>query len=82
MNACTNDRRGLGPWPQDDAKEKAKKRAEEDPRQQEYKRSTEDAEKKRKYAEGCREMLSYECGVGSADQQRAMKLLCTAGKEK
>ena len=24
-------------------------------------------------------MLSYECGVGAADQQRAMKLLCTPG---
>ena len=69
-----------GPWRRDDAKEKARKRHESDPRSQEYKRSSEDAERKRKYAEGCREMLQYECGVGAADQQRAMKMLCTPGR--
>lgn len=64
----------------DEAKEKAKKKAKDDPRNQEYTKQSEEAERKRKYAEGCRDMLSYECGVGQGDQTRAIKLMCTPGQ--
>ena len=61
----------------DEAKESAKKKGNADPRVQKATQESQEAEKKRKYAEGCRDMLSYECGVGGADQDMAMKLLCT-----
>lgn len=64
----------------DDAKEKAQKKAQADPRHQEYTEKSEEAERKRKYAEGCRDMLAYECGVGHGDHTRALKLMCTPGQ--
>eukprot|EP00227_Mantoniella_beaufortii_P010369 CAMPEP_0197592788 /NCGR_PEP_ID=MMETSP1326-20131121/15807_1 /TAXON_ID=1155430 /ORGANISM="Genus nov. species nov., Strain RCC2288" /LENGTH=658 /DNA_ID=CAMNT_0043158559 /DNA_START=185 /DNA_END=2161 /DNA_ORIENTATION=- len=62
----------------DDAKAKAKQKAAEDPKRQEYESKNDEADRKRKYAEGCRDMLDYECGVSNrGDHHRAVELMCT-----
>ena len=50
--------------------EKAKKKHEEDPKQKEFKGKQEDADRKRRYAEGCRNMMEYECGVSQVRRCR------------
>lgn len=64
----------------EDAKRNAEKKAKEDPRTKEQEERAADAEKKRKYAEGCRSMMMYECGVGGRACAASRQPICKSAR--